>query len=900
MEQEVVEAVLYNDVIMLCGETGCGKTTQVPQFLFEAGFGCKQFPERKGMIGVTQPRRVAAISTATRVADELASDLGDVVGYQVRYDRHLSAATAVKFMTDGILLRELQEDFLLCKYSVLIIDEAHERSLNTDLLLGLLSRVVALRRSMSQELNAEVLPLKLLIMSATLQVEELTANKRLFPSAPPVVRVPARQFPVTVHFNRRTEVQDYPGAAFQKVCRIHRQLPLGGVLVFLTGQREVEHLCHRLRQTFESRQARRHPTGAPPTGSKQPPAGIPPRTAAAAAAAAVAVQQPAAVSQAQRAAEGGALDEERGPGPVHVLPLYANLPRSAQARVFAAVPPGHRLIVVATNVAETSLTIPGIRYVVDAGRSKQKLLAEGGGLSKFEVHWISKAAALQRTGRAGRVGPGHCYRLYSSAHFNDSFPDNSLPEIATSPLEGVVLLMKAMAVDKVLNFPFPTPPSAAALRAAQQCLVALGALHPQTHLTAPLGLTALGREMARFPVGPRHAKMLLQVGPASKGPSQVAYGIALAAALSVEDPFMQTDNLQVSRMNSGDEEAAKRQRQSARGRQARLRSSHGDALSALNALCAFEAAGRTQDFCRQHYLHLRNLQEASALRRQLALAVLRQRAATGAPEETAQRQRELGELMQPLPSPRALIAQQLRKALAAGWADQVARRVRSNEYLAAQQEEGKKRGKHALRYRACAVEGEVFLHPATGVAAAAPEFVVYTQLVQTIIRPYMRGVTEIEAGWLAEVAQPLCSFSEPLPEPPPGYSAQADAVLSWRAVTFGSLGWELPPSRAWHPHAEERAAAFGAALLEGNVLPALKGLNAAWVLPPSALVVKDQRGQKRVGELVAALMRHSIDSHTSLAAAWRHKPRALQAEIGLWLPKQQHRTLEALWVSLLA
>eukprot|EP00208_Stichococcus_sp_RCC1054_P005028 CAMPEP_0206148490 /NCGR_PEP_ID=MMETSP1473-20131121/36770_1 /ASSEMBLY_ACC=CAM_ASM_001109 /TAXON_ID=1461547 /ORGANISM="Stichococcus sp, Strain RCC1054" /LENGTH=664 /DNA_ID=CAMNT_0053545839 /DNA_START=128 /DNA_END=2119 /DNA_ORIENTATION=- len=255
MEQEVMEAVAAHDIVLLCGETGCGKTTQVPQFLYEAGYGCAAFPERAGMIGVTQPRRVAAVSTAARVAEEMGGRPGQTVGYQVRYNKAVGAATAVKFMTDGILMREVQDDFLLRRYSVLVVDEAHERSLNTDLLLGLLSRVVPLRRKLAAAGQGP--PLKLIIMSATLRLQDFADNRRLFPVAPPVVRVPARQFPVTLHFARRTELHDYVGAALKKVRQIHQRLPPGGILVFVTGQREVEHLCRKLRSSLGPAAAKR-------------------------------------------------------------------------------------------------------------------------------------------------------------------------------------------------------------------------------------------------------------------------------------------------------------------------------------------------------------------------------------------------------------------------------------------------------------------------------------------------------------------------------------------------------------------------------------------------------------------------------------------------------------------
>ncbi|CAE7538783.1 ECM16, partial [Symbiodinium sp. KB8] len=247
MEQEIMEGVYENDVLILCGETGSGKTTQVPQFLYEAGFGTAG--GTPGMVAVTQPRRVAAVAMANRVATELCTKVGGSghVGYQVRYDAsHVSSHTRVKFLTDGILLREMQSDLLLRRYSVIILDEAHERNLNTDVL------IVPLRNAMvsAGALPPDVPPLKLIIMSATLRVSDFTENKVLFPQPPPVVHVKARQFKVTPHFARRTELKEYTGEAFRKVCKIHDRLPPGGVLVFLTGQHEITSMVDRLRTHY--------------------------------------------------------------------------------------------------------------------------------------------------------------------------------------------------------------------------------------------------------------------------------------------------------------------------------------------------------------------------------------------------------------------------------------------------------------------------------------------------------------------------------------------------------------------------------------------------------------------------------------------------------------------------
>jgi len=238
-EQLIMETIKENDVVVLSGETGSGKTTQVPQFLFEAGYSTHS--AHPGMIGITEPRRVAAVSMSKRVATEMNVD-SCVVSYQIRYEGNVKDTTKIKFMTDGVLLKELEKDFLLKEYSVLLIDEAHERSVFTDILIGLLSRVLPLRKKRG-------LALKLIIMSATLKLEDFVENRKLFPTPPPVLKIDSRQYPVTIHYNKKTP-DDYVAEAYKKVCKIHRMLNSGGILVFLTGKNEVHALCSRLRKTF--------------------------------------------------------------------------------------------------------------------------------------------------------------------------------------------------------------------------------------------------------------------------------------------------------------------------------------------------------------------------------------------------------------------------------------------------------------------------------------------------------------------------------------------------------------------------------------------------------------------------------------------------------------------------
>lgn len=1093
MEQEIMESIAENDVIVLCGETGCGKTTQVPQFLYEAGYGSSLFPERAGAVGVTQPRRVAAVSTARRVAEELGSKVGDLVGYQVRYDKKLSSSTLLKFMTDGILLREVQEDFLLRKYSAIVVDEAHERSLNTDILLGMLSRIVTLRRTMFEQQQQQrgqeqqnggeenssrsVFPLKLIIMSATLRTEDFVGNSNLFSRPPPVVSVPARQYPVTVHFSRRTELHDYVGAAHKKVCQIHRNLPPGGVLVFLTGQREVEYLCRKLRQTFAPKKAKqqwkkgkkgktdvsgvKNDKGALEKdrnglfnslgeqvdedddqedcdddasgggGGSWSGAGEDAAEADAAAAVDDAFLLSALDDERGAAADrddfenagSGEEDEDEGSGdeeevfilggegftaeqiaeaeekfnqqlkaeaattkttislsavaadaakqmkklkssidengeeeeegPVHVLPLYAMLSPAQQARVFQAAPPGARLIIVATNVAETSLTIPGIRYVVDAGRSKQRLLENASGLARFEVRWVSKASAEQRAGRAGRTGPGHCYRLFSSAHYNDTFPQHTPPEIVNTALEGVALSLKALGVDKVANFPFPTPPEPALLSAAEQCLVALGALNPVSGR-----LTTLGVAMAKYPISPRHSRMLLEAmrganeesnitaaeellsaknyGGASsqrkrkkeeksKGSLQkvtpeevLRYAEGLAAVLSVESPFINLGTIgneddekkTASEKNKDDDEGKsaedraqkaeedalkevnRRTRESARLAHARLRVPESDALSALCALCAFEAAGESEAYCRNNHLLFKNLREAAALRKQLSRIVAGQRSPTvSAIDSTSS---------PPSAPPPQPVLEALRRAVAAGWGDHVARRVRSLEHVQGHHSTGK-RNKRAVRYKSCtaSLEEDIFLHPNSALHSSFPDFVVYSEVVRTVKRPYMAGLTAVEPRWLATTAAPMCNFSTPLLDPPPFYSPAVDTVLCWQDVTFGSFDWPLPKHAAPHPEFSERCAVFAAALLEGKIARKFTDLKQYMAAPPSMAAKPEMRVHRRVADLISALEKGKIDSKTSLAAVWKKDSSYLKKELEAWMQKGAAGKLEAIWKDLI-
>ncbi|KAJ1735350.1 putative ATP-dependent RNA helicase DHR1 [Coemansia biformis] len=850
-EQQIMEAIAENPAVVLSGETGSGKTTQVPQFLFEAGYSDPGSPN-PGMIGVTQPRRVAAVSMAHRVAEEL-GNFGHTVAHQVRFDTTVSNATRVKFMTEGVLLRELAADLLLTKYSVIIADEAHERSLNTDILLGVLSRVVRLRQKLSLESPAKHRPLKLIIMSATLRVDDFVKNTRLFRAPPPVLNVQARQHPVRVHFSRRTPA---PGQhvhdAIQKAAKIHTRLPDGGILMFLTGQAEITFACKRLRELFpsdveraaQSRSAGAQRAPAPPAGGaangleasvedEDVDIGDADILAASGELRDDFASDPESASDSEEEDEiivgGGDADsearktllqenlrsvperagaaaghDEDAHKPLYVLPLYSLLPADQQLKVFAPPPAGSRLCVIATNVAETSITIPGIRYVVDAGLVKEKTYDAQTQVQSFEVGWASQASANQRMGRAGRTGPGHCYRLFSSAVFNDQFARFSEPEVLRMPIEGVVLQMKAMNLDNVTNFPFPTPPRREALEKAERLLTWLGALDERGRATD------LGRLMAAFPVAPRFAKMLI-VGQQH---GCLPYVIAVVAALSVGDPFVKEFHLDADADDgiggdSGDMSfadqvadaeaqavtnealAAKEQQRAKRrkywGMQAKLAGADptSDLLKWLAVVGAFEYAGGTDAVCSEYFVRAKAMGEIRKLRGQLTNIV--QMYCPGVDVSMDPR----------MPPPTKLQQSVLRQVILAGFMDQVAVRGDIAGYHDPDDEAAtRQRGLRAVPYMTMWSDEPVFIHPGSVVHIAArntgsmPQAVVYSELQRTT-RLWAKAVTVAGPRWLATIGRPLCTFGNPLPYPLPKYNDARDEMTCYVEPRFGPRSWPL-------------------------------------------------------------------------------------------------------------
>ncbi|XP_024901298.1 probable ATP-dependent RNA helicase DHX37 isoform X2 [Pteropus alecto] len=829
-EQVIMEAVAEHPVVIVCGETGSGKTTQVPQFLYEAGYSSDD-----SIIGVTEPRRVAAVAMSQRVAKEM--NLSQrVISYQIRYEGNVTEETRIKFMTDGVLLKEIQRDFLLSQYKVVIIDEAHERSVYTDILIGLLSRIVSLRAK-------RLLPLKLIIMSATLRVEDFTQNQRLFATPPPVIKVESRQFPVTVHFNKRTPLEDYSGECFRKVCKVHRMLPAGGILVFLTGQAEVHALCRRLRRAFP------HARSRPPENEDQKDSVEETRKfkksrARARKAQAATLPQisldsysvlPAGEGDEDREAEmddeealGSDLDLDLGDDgaggdeqpdaslPLHVLPLYSLLAPEKQAQVFQPPPEGTRLCVVATNVAETSLTIPGIKYVVDCGKVKKRHYDRVTGVSSFRITWVSQASADQRAGRAGRTEPGHCYRLYSSAVFSD-FEQFPPPEITRRPVEDLILQMKALSIEKVINFPFPTPPSVEALVAAEELLISLGALQAPQKAERP-------------------------------------------AASDDELTMLKDRRARVARM-----------KRTWAGQGASLKL--GDLMVLLGAVGACEYSGCSAQFCETNGLRFKAMLEIRRLRGQLTTAVN-----SVCPEAGL----FVDPKMQP---PSESQVTYLRQIVTAGLGDHLARRVQSEDLLD---------DKWRNAYKTPLLDDPVFIHPSSVLFKELPDFVVYQEIVETS-KMYMKGVSAVEVQWIPALLPSYCQFDKPLEEPPPSYCPEKGRVLCHRASVFYRVGWPLPAVQVDFPEGLDCYKHFARFLLEGQVFPTLARHRGCLLSSPSTMLKTWARLQPRTEVLLRALVAERADCRDALLAAWRKNPKYLLAEYCAWLPQAMHADIEKAW-----
>uniref|UniRef100_A0A8B9LUU8 ATP-dependent RNA helicase DHX33 n=1 Tax=Astyanax mexicanus TaxID=7994 RepID=A0A8B9LUU8_ASTMX len=482
---------LHNAVLI--GETGSGKTTQIPQYLYEAGIG------RQGLIGVTQPRRVAAISLAGRVAQEKNCSLGKLVGYTVRFEDVTSSETKIKFMTDGMLLREAIGDPLLLRYTVVILDEAHERTIHTDVLFGVVKSAQRKRKEHNK------IPLKVLVMSATMDVDLFSQyfNKS------PVLYLEGRQHPIQIYYTKQPQ-SDYLQAALVSIFQIHQEAPSShDILVFMTGQEEIEALARTCRDIAKH---------LPDTC-----------------------------------------------GPMTVIPLYASLPPTQQLRVFQPAPKGCRKVILSTNIAETSITISGIKYVIDTGMVKAKRYNPDSGLEVLAVQRVSKAQAWQRAGRAGREDSGSCYRLYTEEEF-----DNLIK----------MYLFSEKLRDHISFSDFQLDLLGAVERKDDQVI-----------------LTPLGKKMAYFPLEPRYAKTIL-ISPEFSCTEEV---LTILSLLSV-------DSVLYNPPARRDEVLAVRKK---------FISSEGDHMTLLNIYRAFKKVSGNKEWCRENFVNSRNMGLVAEVRSQL-------------------------------------------------------------------------------------------------------------------------------------------------------------------------------------------------------------------------------------------------------------------------------------------
>ena len=618
---EIKKVLAAHQVLIIAGETGSGKTTQLPKICLELGRG------QHGQIAHTQPRRIAARSVATRVAEELGTPLGALVGYQVRFEDQSDANTLVKLMTDGILLAETQHDRFLERYDTIIVDEAHERSLNIDFLLGYLKTLLPRRPD-----------LKVIITSATIDLERFSKH---FDDAP-IVEVSGRTFPVDTWYRPLTLEQDEEGnrveddltvdqailATLDEIAayeRSERRSP-GDVLVFLPGEREIRDAADMLRKA-----QLKH---------------------------------------------------------TEILPLYARLSPAEQQRIFQSHP--GRRVVLATNVAETSLTVPGIRYVIDSGTARISRYSYRAKVQRLPIEAVSQASANQRKGRCGRVEPGICVRLYSEDDFNGR-PAFTDPEILRTNLAAVILQMLHLRLGEIDAFPFIEPPDGKAISDGFNLLQELSAVNRENQLTS------LGRQLARLPVDPRLGRMLLE--GAKQGSLQEL--LIVASALSVQDP----------------RERPPERQQAADQAHAQWKDSDSDFAALVNLWRGFEeqrqalTASPLRNWCRKNFLNYLRLREWRDAHRQLSLIC---------------RDLQLSINKEPADYPR------LHKAILSGLLSQIGQKTEDGDYLGARQR-------------------RFWVHPSSGLGKKRPQWLMTAELVETT-KLYARMVAKIEPDWIEPLA----------------------------------------------------------------------------------------------------------------------------------------------------
>ncbi|KAK1514068.1 helicase associated domain-containing protein [Colletotrichum costaricense] len=672
------QALLYlietKQVTIVVGQTGSGKTTQIPQFLEAAGW-CADGK----VIGITQPRRVAATTVALRVAEEVGCEIGQQVGYAIRFEDNTSAQTRIKFMTDGLLIREALVDPLLTRYSVIMVDEAHERSISTDILLGLLKKILKKRPE-----------LRIIISSATLQAEEFL---KFFTTSPgdeqkktvtapedkdgkadaaddnekgAIISLEGRAHHVDVLY-LESPTEDYVEKAISTVFDIHTTESEGDILVFLTGREEIDNAVQAVADRL--------------LDPNQP----------------------------------------RGQQTLQALPLYAGLSTEQQMYVFDKPPEGTRKVVFATNMAEASITIDGIVYVIDTGFAKLRAYNPRTGIETLTSTAISKASASQRAGRAGRTRPGKCFRLYTEDAYL-ALPEVTVPEMQRSNLAPFILQLKALGIDNVLRFNFLSPPPAELMAKALELLYSLGALDDYAKLTKPLGY-----RMAELAVEPMMAKTLL--GAQSFGCLSEMLTIAAMTSAGGNNVWFHHDG----------------ERQQMELSRRKFAADEGDHLTLLNAYQAFVTKGRKESkFCRDHNLNFKTMTRAVSIRGQLKRYL--EKFGIAADNEQQQQQQSFG--------PAGSRQQHQQKHDNSTKAEQI-RRCLTTGYFA-----------HAARmqpdgtFRNVSGETTLHAHPSSLMFNRKADWVIFHEVMETANKIFIRDITKIEKNWLVEYAPEFYQLSD--------------------------------------------------------------------------------------------------------------------------------------------
>jgi ATP-dependent RNA helicase HrpA len=672
--EEIARAIAKHQVVIVAGETGSGKTTQLPKICLELGRG------QQGLIGHTQPRRLAARTVAQRIAQELGTQLGGVVGYQVRFNDKVSQDTAVKLMTDGILLAEVQRDRLLKRYDTIIIDEAHERSLNIDFLLGYLKQLLPRRPD-----------LKLIITSATIDVESFA---RHFDDAP-VIEVSGRTYPVETHYLDSTpeEEADAPGRISSLVGDIDAGVfgKRGDVLVFLPGERDIREVAKQLRADTE----------------------------------------------------------------LDILPLYARLSQAEQNRVFDISKRRGLRVVLATNVAETSLTVPGIRYVIDPGEARISRYSYRTKVQRLPIEPISQASANQRQGRCGRVEAGVCLRLYSEEDFNLR-PEFTDPEILRTNLAAVVLQMLTLGLGEVDKFPFINPPDPRMVRDGYKLLEELGAVTPAGELTK------VGLQLARLPVDPRLGRMVL----AATDRDCLAQILVIASALAVQDPR---------------ERPADKQQQSDQSH-ARFKHPKSDFLAWLNLWRYYEeqrqelSQNQLRKLCKREFLNYMRMREWRDIHFQLTVACRQQK------------------LRPPAALPEDENYQGIHQALLAGLLGNIAQHQEERDYLGARNR-------------------KLQIFPGSSQARKRPKWLVAAEIVETS-KVYARTVGAIDPLWVTEINPALLKHHYYQPR----WQSRSGRAVAWERLSLYGLTVADKRSVHYGPiaPAESRELLIREGLIAGN------------------------------------------------------------------------------------